>query len=147
MWEGPSRPQQPFQRSLSLKKKSLQCLHPRLQPLAGWRLSCLATLTREGTLLPNSSWLSEKQSQCFPHYFLFAATLSPTVTAIWPAVRSRTLGEERGNSVCVWEEMTSLSYVLTCLYSSERNQQHFVCKTTLEIGNIFCVVQGKSRST
>lgn len=93
----------------------------------------LATFTSEETLLPNSSLLSEKQSQCFPHYFLFAAYLSPTVTAIWPAVRSETL-REREREVCMCVCMRGLRrwvcYILTCLYSLERNQQHLVCKTT-----------------
>lgn len=44
-------------------------------------------------------------------------------------------GKREGSvHVCVYErsEMMSLCYILTCLYSLERNQQHLVCKTSSE---------------
>lgn len=118
MWEGPSRPQQAFQRSLSIKKKS--SVSPSTFAVACWTETVPSRNTHKGrTLLPNSSWLSEKSSQCFPH-FLFAATLSPTVTAIWPAVHSGTLGEERGNSVCVREERWWVSTTFWLVYIHQR---------------------------
>lgn len=96
--EGDSRPQQAFQRNLSIKT-SLQTYASKFASSSLNEEYSILQHSQE-ILLPNSSLLFEKQSQCFPHYFVFAAYLSPTVTAIWPAVRSETL-REREREVCV----------------------------------------------
>lgn len=144
MWEGPSRPQQ-HSRALDLKKN--RSVSPSTFTVACWMETALSHNTHQGrnslTQLFLAIW---KAKSMFSSLFSVCCNPLPhcdcylTCCPLWdPGGREREL--------CVYErrEMMRLSYVLTCLYSSERNQQHSVCKTTLEIGNIFCVVQGKEQ--
>lgn len=74
--------------------------------------------------------------------FLIIVCLLHTSPPLWLLFdllsAQRPWGKERGKficvcvCVCVWKEGDdeSLSYIPTCLYSLERNQQHLVCKTT-----------------
>lgn len=148
MWKGTVEPQRAFQRRLSEKKnKVYKCIHPNLQG-TGWREHYI--LQHSGEKKPLTQlFLTIWKSKVNVFLILFAAYLSPAVTAIWPAGRSETLRErERQFVCCVGEEWDdSLSYVLTCLCSLERNQQHLVCKTTSEDRNRFYTVQEKRRFT
>lgn len=99
MWEGPSRPQQAFQRSLSIKK-SLQCLHPRLQSLAGWRPSRLATLTREELSYPTLPGYLKSQVNVFLIFCLLQ--LSPPLWLLFDLLSALGPWGKREGILCVW---------------------------------------------
>lgn len=147
MWEGPSRPQQHSRGAFLLKKKVFSVsIHVCNCLLDG---DCPVSQHSPGKELSYPTLAGYLESKVNVFLIIFCLLQpSPPLWLLFDPLSALGPRGKREGALCVYErrEMMSLSYVLTCLYSSERNQQHLVCKTSLEIGNIFCAVQGKSRS-
>lgn len=145
MWEGPSRPQQHSRGALLWKKEG--SVSPSTVAVACWMETVPSHNTHQGrsslTQLLLAIW---KAKSMFSSLFCACCNPLPHCDCYLTCCPPRDPGGRERDFVYERREMMRLSYVLTCLYSSERNQQHLVCKTTLQIGNIFCVVQGKSSS-
>lgn len=118
------------------KKKVFKCIHPNLQ-VAHWMDRILSHNTHKRrnslTQLFLTIW---KAKSMFSSLFSVCCIPLPHCDCYLTCCPLRDPEGKREGSSCVsiWEEWDdeSLSYVLTCLYLLERNQQHLVCKTTSE---------------
>lgn len=117
LWEGPSRPQQDSRGAFLLKKVFSVSIHVCSCLLDGDHIVSQHSLGKK--LSPKSSWLSEKQSQCFPHYFLLLQA-SPPLWLLFDLLSTLALGEEGRSSVCAGGERWWVSATLWLVYIHQK---------------------------